>query len=234
MHRGLVATVLFGLLLAAAPCAATAAPSRAGSAGCGLINENQTRSLVGQLTEDRYSETYSGGGQPQTSNHRVTQFSMGSLTIRATTCRTNGRWRVLDPVVLTPSYANVSSDGTVPFGATGWGLAPIRVRDRSLVMRSVWCKTSRVWGGVKGLLGIPLPGSFTIAVRQYVAAQAGVRFLPDDSTRCRKIIKAVVPFGFGPRGELSLGTVGAQRTYLVSDLGDLKIKKDWRVTAQQG
>ncbi len=159
---------------------------------------------------------------------------MGNLAVRATTCRSDGRWRVLNPVVLTPRYANVRADGTVPFGATGWGLAPVRVRGRSLVFRSVWCKTSRVWSGVTGLLGVPLPGPFTLALGQYVASQAGVRFLPKDKTRCKTILKTVVPFRFGRRGALSLGTVSGQRTYLVSDLGDTKIKKDWRVTASQG
>lgn len=233
MPRISVAGILLGLLLLAPPSAATAASARS-TASCALINENQTRTLIGTLTEDRYSETYSGGGRPQTSNHKITRFSMGTLAIRATTCRENGRWRVLDPVVLTPQYANMSSNGSVKFGATSWGLSPARVRDRSLSLRAVWCRTSKVWSGVKGLLGVPLPGSFTFALGQYVASQAGVAFLPSDRTRCRKIIGATVRFGFGKRGRLKLRTVSGQRNYLVQDLGDMKIKKDWRVTAQQG
>ena len=59
-------------------------------------------------------------------------------------------------------------------------------------------------------------------------------FLPDDKTRCKKIVKLVVPFRFGPRGELSLGAVGGQRTYFISDYGDFTLKKDLRVAVQQG
>lgn len=227
MQRRLLAIgALLGALLLTLPAAA-------GAAACQRINENQVHTLGGSLTEDRYSESYSGGGQPHTANHKITQFSMGTLTIRATTCLSRGRWRVLNPVVLSPDYANMKSDGSVPFGATSWGLAPLRVRDRSLSIRGVWCQSSHFWKGAKGILGVPLPTSFTFALGQYIAAQAGVQFLPDDKTSCDEIVPLLVRFQFSARGVLKMRAVGGSRNYLVSDLGDIKIKKDWRVSARQ-
>ena len=56
MHRKSLAGVLLGLLLLAAPATASSAPSRNAQAGCTIVNEGQTRTLVGQLTEDRYTD----------------------------------------------------------------------------------------------------------------------------------------------------------------------------------
>lgn len=211
-------------------CAQT--PGTALAAGCAKVVEGQSRTLVGQLTEDRFSEEYSSGGVPRTSNHKITRFSMGTLALRAATCRSDGRWRVLDPVVLTPAYANFSGS-SVPFGATGYGVSPVEVRDRSLRIRTIQCRSSKVWGAVRGLTGIPVPGPFSLSLAQYVGGQAGVRFLPKDKTRCKQIVAGRVPFAFGRRGRLGLRPFTASRTSLVQDLGDVKIKKTLTVRVTQ-
>jgi hypothetical protein len=208
------------------------APGAAQAASCAKVVEGQSRTLVGQLTEDRFSEEYSSGGMPRTSNHKITRFSMGTLAIRAATCRSDGRWRVLDPVLLAPAYANFSGS-SVPFGATGYGVSPVQVRGRSLSIRAIQCRSSKVWGAVSGLTGIPVPGPFWLSLAQYVGGQAGVAFLPKDKTRCQGIVAGTVPFAFGQRGRLTLRPFSASRTYLVQDLGDLKIKKTLTVRVTQ-
>lgn len=227
--------VLRHLAIAAAGALAllcVAAPGAARAAGCAKVVEGQSRTLVGQLTEDRFSEEYSGGGVPRTSNHKVTRFSMGTLALRAATCRSGGRWRVLDPVSLSPAYANFSGS-SVPFGATGYGVSPVEVRDRSLRIRTIQCRSSKVWSAVRGLTGVPVPGPFLLSLAQYVGGQAGVAFLPKDKTRCRQIVAGTVPFAFGRRGRLALRPFSASRTYLVQDLGDIKIKKTLTVRVAQ-
>lgn len=216
----------------AAMLAGAQAPATAQAAGCSKVVEGQSRTLVGQLTEDRFSESYSSGGMPRTSNHKISRFSMGTLALRVATCRSGGRWRVLDPASLSPAYANFSGD-SVPFGATGYGISPLEIRGGSLRVRAIQCRSSQIWKTVSGLTGVPVPGPFLLSIAQYVGNQVGVKFLPKDRTRCAQIVAGTVPFAFTRGGAITARSFTASRTYLVQDLGDVKIKKTLTVRVTQ-
>ena len=237
--------LLPALLLSLTPCAvllpaappASAARSAAGAAtgaaaaACVRVRENQQVRLTGKLRKDTFTETYSGGGQPQDANHKVVTTQMGSLVAEGTTCQTrsNGRWRVLSPIKLIPGYYRLSPSLEITEGRMGWGLVPRTQLARSSALRAgglqieaTECTKGSLFSFLSAVSDLPIPGiTYVVSVGQYLVGQA----IPADKTRCARLVAPLdVKFRIGRDGTLAVRGVRNSTTYQAQDLGDLKIK----------
>ena len=153
---------------------------------CSKLNEDQRLSVGGHLREITYTEYYSGGGRPSRSYERESRsFGMGKVDIRLTTCKmASGKWRVLDPVNVTPDYNGVDAAGQIEGGGSrGWGLAPRELTSSKLSLAAMECDDQGLLTTGKFLLGVPLPIPFLADVGRFVVSAN----IPDGEVRCESL-----------------------------------------------
>jgi hypothetical protein len=218
----------------APPAAATpVATTRPAAPACLRTVEGQSLRIVGAVTEDAYVETYFSGGRPSHGQSEISRWGIGSIAVRAATCQTpSRRWRLINPVSVTPRYEGIDAAGKLR-GSRGWGLAPRRLQRSALQIDAIRCDRGWLWSGAKAILGLPLPIPYLASVGQWL----GGLVLPNDKTGCIRLTELRVGLDIGRRGRLSVR--GDSGHYLrFTDYGNrmpnVKAVHDQLVTARQG
>lgn len=200
---------------------ASSAFVREGQTSCSELKEGQVRAVNFKLTEESYTRI-SGGSidrAPKIVNRESKSADLGSLTVRATTCKAPQGWRIVSPVLVEVSSRGLNSKGE-PTGdgiQKGWGMGIDSTSPDGISVRAYPCKKGWFWGALKFLNDIPIPKvAYPVDVTKWVAGF----FLPEDSVKCKDAGRGRIALRAGREGELRVTTqqdFGSVRTN--SDLG---------------
>jgi hypothetical protein len=215
------------------PAVAPIATPRPSPPACLRTVEGQRLRIVGTIREDAYVETYMSGGRPSRGQSTITRWQIGTIDLVAATCqRASGRWRLVNPISVTPHYEGIDGNGKLR-GSVGWGLAPRQVDPAALRIDAIRCQRGWLWSGAKAILGLPLPIPYVASVGQWLTGLA----LPNDRTGCVRLADLRVGLVIARTGRLSARADSGH--YLrFTDYGqrspNLKAVHDQLVTARQG
>lgn len=205
---------------------------------CSEVHENQTARLVGRIDETRYTEYYYGGGRPTYGPKRYATFPLGSVRITAATCKTPTGWRVLNPVVITPSYEGLTRSGKMDGMRTrAWGMAPRKIfpptrayPQGSIRVDPFVANQGVVFRGLRTLADVPLPIPYAADALRWIVGKV----IPDDRIRTQQITSFRVAIHITTGGAIWLGSASAHNIRTEYGTPEITGVYEWDIRASGG
>lgn len=192
-----------------APAPAAGGPfATRGSVNCNPARENRKISVGFDLKEEEYRSISQGSidRAPKVRDRKERAEGLGSLEVRAVTCKTASGWKVLSPISIQIESRGLDREGKVKGEglAEGWGIGVTAVTDRGIQITTLSCEKGWFWNALKEALGLPIPKVPFVAVSipMYLGSK-GIEMLGLDKLEdCRVAGDGLVQLRASGSGEL--------------------------------